>query len=161
MVPDFLGTVTGVTWLSEFEEKQEKMSRTWENAFNLLSDLVENDLMNTASYSKQGNAPSNHINMGQGNLVAMYGYTRTLEECREQNSQWVIKGGREYEYTMLTFMGKDDTPNWTISMPGAYLGLNAALGEKGNEEKLDACRRILELLSTQEGQEALMTDTNI
>lgn len=159
MVPDFLGTVKGVHWLSAFEQKQEKMSGTWEHAFDLLVTLMENDLINMASYSKQGNAPSNHIYMGRGELVAMYGYSRSLEECRELNRQWAAEGGREYEYTMLTFMGIDDTPNWTISMPGAYVGINAMLGEKGNEKKLDACCRVLELLSTQEGQEALMTDT--
>ena len=159
MVPDFLGTVDGVGWLSEFEEKQTGMSGTWESAFDLLDALVEQDLINTASYSRQGNSPNNQSYMGQGELVAMYGYTRALEECRELNRQWADGGGREYEYTMLSFMGKEDRPNWTISMPGAYLGINADLGEAGNEAKLDACRRILELLSTQEGQEALMADT--
>lgn len=159
MVPDFLGTVDGVGWLSEFEERQTGMSGTWESAFELLDALVEQDLINTASYSRQGNSPNNQSYMGQGELVAMYGYTRALEECRELNRQWADGGGREYEYTMLTFMGKEDRPNWTISMPGAYLGINADLGEAGNEAKLDACRRILELLSTQEGQEALMADT--
>lgn len=159
MVPDFLGTAAGVSWLSAFEEKQAEMTGTWESAFGLLDALVEKDLINTAPYSKQGNSPDNRTYMSQGNLVVMYGYTRTLEECREMNRQWAADGGQEYEYTMLTFMGKEDVPNWTISMPGAYLGINAALGEEGNEAKLDACRRILELLSTREGQEALMADT--
>ena len=159
MVPDFLGTSEGVKWLSEFEEKQASMSGTWESAFDLLSALVENDLINTSAYRKQGNAPDNRTYMSHGDLAVMYGYTRALEECRELNRQWATDGGREYSYTLLTFMGKKDIPNWTISMPGAYLGINAALGEKGNEAKLDACRRILELLSTPEGQEALMADT--
>lgn len=159
MVPDFLGTTAGVDWLARFEEKQVGMDGTWESAFDLLSALIENDLINTASYSKQGNSPDNIAYMGQGELAVMYGYTRALEECREQNRQWVADGGQEYEYTMLTFLGKDGVPNWTISMPGAYLGINAALGEAGNKAKLDACCRILELLSTSEGQEALMADT--
>lgn len=159
MVPDFLGTTAGVGWLAAFQEKQAGMTGTWESAFHLLGALLENDLINTAPYSKQGNAPDNKTYMSQGDLAVMYGYSRALEECRELNRQWAAEGGQEYEYTMLTFMGKEDTPNWTISMPGAYIGINAALGEKGNEAKLDACRRILELLSTQEGQEALMADT--
>lgn len=160
MVPDFLGTAEGVAWLSKFEKKQAGMSGTWEHAFDLLATLVEKDLINTTSYIKQGNTPLNHVYMGQGNLVVMYGYSRALEECRKHNREWVENGGREYEYTMLSFMGSDNTANWTISMPGAYIGIDATLGEKGNEAKLDACLRILEALSTQEGQEALMADTN-
>lgn len=160
MVPDFLGTAEGVNWLSDFEEKQAGMSGTWERAFDLLSILVEKNMMNTLPYTKQGNAPYNHIYMSEGSLVAMFGYSRALEECRELNRQWAQQGGREYEYTMLSFMGNNNTPNWAISMPGAYIGINVVLGEKGNEVKLDACRRILEALSTQEGQEALMADTN-
>ena len=159
MVPDFLGTAAGVNWLAAFDEKQVGMTGTWESAFDLLSALIENGLINTASYSKQGNSPDNIAYMGQGELAVMYGYTRALEECRERNRQWAADGGREYEYTMLPFLGKGGVPNWTISMPGAYLGINAALGEAGNEAKLDACCRILELLSTSEGQEALMADT--
>ena len=159
MVPDFLGTAAGVNWLAAFDEKQVGMTGTWESAFDLLSALIENGLINTDSYSKQGNSPDNIAYMGQGELAVMYGYTRALEECRERNRQWASEGGREYEYTMLPFLGKGGVPNWTISMPSAYLGINAALGEKGNEAKLDACRRILELLSTREGQEALMADT--
>ena len=159
MVPDFLGTAEGVSWLAEFEEKQVGMSGTWEGAFDLLDSLVKNDLTNTAPYSKQGNASDCISYISQGNLVVLYGYTRALEECREQNRQWAANGGQEYEYTMLPFLGKEGVPNWTISMPSAYLGINAALGDKGNEAKLDACRRILELLSTREGQEALMADT--
>ena len=159
MVPDFLGTTAGVNWLAEFDEKRAGMAETWESAFDLLDSLVENDLINTASYSRQGNTPPNHTYMSRGDLAVMYGYTRALEECRELNRQWAAEGGKTYEYTMLTFMGKGDVPNWTISMPGAYLGINSVLGETGNEAKLDACRRILELLSTHEGQEALMADT--
>lgn len=159
MVPDFLGTAAGVNWLAAFNEKQAGMAGSWESAFDLLGNLVEKGLMNISTYNKQGNAPYNHTYMSQGDLVAMYGFTGALEECRELNRQWAAEGGREYEYTMLAFLGEEGTPNWTISMPGAYLGINAALGEKGSEAKLDACRRILELLSTQEGQEALMADT--
>lgn len=159
MVPDFLGTAAGVGWLAQFEDRQVGLSGTWESAFDLLDALVERGLVNTLPYTKQGNMPYNHIYISQGELAVMYGHTGALEECRELNRQWAEAGGRAYEYTMLTFMGKDDTPNWTISMPGAYLGVNAALGEPGNEGKLDACLRILELLSTQEGQEALMADT--
>ena len=159
MVPDFLGTVPGVGWLAAFEDGQARLSGTWEDAFGLLDALVENGLLNMAPYSRQGNMPHNHTYISQGNLVAMYGHTGALAECRALNRQWAADGGREYEYTMLTFMGREDTPNWTISMPGAYLGINAALGEAGQADKLDACLRILELLSTQEGQEALMADT--
>lgn len=160
MVPDFLGTTVGVHWLADYDQKQAVMSGTWEPAFDLLEGLVEHDLMNITTYSKQGNAPNIAEYMSQGKLVAAYGHSVFLEECRELNQQAVKEGtSRKYEYTMLPFLGTQDAAKWTIAAPSAYIGLNAKLNEAGNEAKLDACCRILDALSTQAGQEALMADS--
>ena len=54
---------------------------------------------------------------------------------------------------MMPFTG--DNPNdtgWLFGGPGIRFGINARLAEKGNEKKLDAALRILDLISTPEGQ---------
>ena len=56
---------------------------------------------------------------------------------------------------MMPFVGDDpNNPGWLFGGPGIRFGINAKAGESGNEAKLDACVRILDLISTPEGQVA-------
>jgi len=55
---------------------------------------------------------------------------------------------------MMPFVGKKAETGWLFGGPGVRFGINAKLAEKGNEKKLDAAIRILELISTPEGQKA-------
>lgn len=160
MVPDFLGTADGVKWLADYDDRKALMAGSWEPAFDLFNSFLADDLMNVGVYSKQGNSPNDVIYMSEGNQVAAYGYSSFLEECQSLNEEAFESGlCNKYEYVMLPFMGRSEGISWTIAMPSAYVGINAELAESENERKLDACRRILELLSTDEGQKALMADT--
>lgn len=161
MVPDFLGLPEGVEWLDQYENKQAAMKGTWEPAFYLLDQLMENDLINVTPFSKQGNAGNCALDLAQGKMAAGYGSSAFLQECRELNDLEAGNGGKKYEYVMLPFLGEGNTPNWTLALPADYIGISSVLKEAGNEEKLDACQRILDALSTQEGQEALMEDLRL
>lgn len=161
MVPDFLGKPEGVEWLDSYDNKQATMKGTWEPAFSLPGQLIEKDLINVTPFSKQGNSVNNAVYMAQGKLAAAYGSSAFLQECRELNDREAGDGGEKYEYVMLPFLGEGNTQNWTLVFPADYIGINSVLKEDGNGEKLDACQRILDALSTQEGQEALMADLRL
>lgn len=61
----------------------------------------------------------------------------------------------EMKLDMMPYVGDDDKqPGWLFGGPGIRFGINAALGESKDEEKLKACLDILELISTEEGQKA-------
>lgn len=54
---------------------------------------------------------------------------------------------------MMPYVGDDaNNPGWLFGGPGIRFGINAKLGEAGNEEKLQACLEIMDLISTEEGQ---------
>jgi raffinose/stachyose/melibiose transport system substrate-binding protein len=56
---------------------------------------------------------------------------------------------------MMPFVGDDpNEPGWLFGGPGIRFGINAKLGEPGNEAKLQACVDVLALISTPEGQMA-------
>ena len=55
---------------------------------------------------------------------------------------------------MMPFVGKKAEIGWLFGGPGIRFGINSKLGEKGNERKLDAVVRIIDLISTPEGQVA-------
>ena len=55
---------------------------------------------------------------------------------------------------MMPFVGKIPETGWLFGGPGIRFGINSKLAERGNERKLDAAVRILDLISTPEGQYA-------
>jgi raffinose/stachyose/melibiose transport system substrate-binding protein len=55
---------------------------------------------------------------------------------------------------MMPFVGNKAEPGWLFGGPGISFGINSKLAERGNEKKLDAALRILDLISTPEAQVA-------
>ena len=162
ITPEFLGNAKGVKWLAAYEKKEGKMTGTWEKAFSLFEQLQKKDLMNLEPLRKQGNLINNTIYMGRGKMIAAYGSSAFLEECRQMNEKEVKAGtSKKYEYVMLPFLGEKKTKNWTLTLPAGYVGLNSALKKEGNEEKMDACLKVMDIISTQKGQEALMKDLRL
>ena len=104
--------------------------------------------MNLEPLRKQGNLINNTIYMGRGKMIAAYGSSAFLEECRQMNEKEVKAGtSKKYEYVMLPFLGEKKTKNWTLTLPAGYVGLNSALKK--------------DIISTQKGQEALMKDLRL
>ncbi len=125
ITPEFLGNAKGVKWLAAYEKKEGKMTGTWEKAFSLFEQLQKKDLMNLEPLRKQGNLINNTIYMGRGKMIAAYGSSAFLEECRQMNEKEVKAGtSKKYEYVMLPFLGEKKTKNWTLTLPAGYVGLN-------------------------------------
>lgn len=60
----------------------------------------------------------------------------------------------QYSYRMLPLMSDEGNEPWILYAPSSYVGINASI----SEEKQEACKRILALISTQEGQDAIIKD---
>ncbi|MDO4542085.1 MAG: ABC transporter substrate-binding protein, partial [Bacillota bacterium] len=162
LIPDFLGTTQGVTWMAEYENKETTMAGYWEPGFDILDELVKNDLISTLPFSKQGNQINMADYMSQGRLAMAYGSSAFYKECKILNEEYVKEGTTEpYEYVMVPFLSNESAPCWTLSRPTNYLGINGDLEKNGLDAKLEACIEILDILSTKEGQEALMKDLRL
>ena len=155
MVPDFLGTVDGVNWLADFGRKEATFADTWENAFDLTDRLIEAGLLDASSMTAQRNSIHHQERMADGTLAMVFGSSSLYRRCVEENESNVRAGtAPEYSYRMLPLLSDKGNEPWLILAPSAYIGINAAADDK----KQEACKRILELLSTQEGQEAVVAD---
>lgn len=151
-VPDFLGVMDGIEWMDDFNEKKASFSGMWDHCLDTLMECVEKGYLNPKTLSlNKTNALPVRERMLDGTLLLAYGNVRLFNQLCGETEQ--------YEYVMLPFLGDGENEPWAISAPDGYIGINAALSEKGNEEKLDACQRILSLLSTQQGQDAWIRDT--
>ena len=155
MVPDFLGTVEGVKWLADFKEKQATFAGTWEKSFVLSDSLIAAGVMDAAAIAHQRNSVLCKKRLSNGTLAAAFGDSTLYYECVVGNQEAVKEGISEaYTYRMLPLFSDEGNEPWFLFSPSALLSINKSI----SQEKQDACRRILELLSTQEGQDALIAD---
>ena len=151
-VPDFLGLMDGIRWNDDFKEKKVFFSGVWDNCLDILLSCVDHGYLNSRSLSaKRSNALPVKERMLEGTLFLSYGNIRLMMQLCEETDR--------YEYVMLPFLSDEGNPPWVISSPDGFIGMNAALSAPDREDELDACLRILKLLSTQEGQKAWMNDT--
>lgn len=155
MVPDFLGTVDGVTWLADFRRKEATFTGTWDGLFALTDQMVEAELLDTAAMGRDRNLIRDAQRMAGGTLAVSFGNSSLYQECRELNQSYVQDGtAPEYSYRMLPLLSDAGNENWLLLAPSAYVAVNATVDEK----KQEAAKRVLELISTPEGQKAVMED---
>lgn len=151
-VPDFLGLMDGIQWMDEFEEGTAFFSGTWEACLDDLLVCAKHGYLNSQALSlKEVNATPIEARMLDRTMLLCYGNTRLYMRLCTDNVQ--------DEFIMLPFLSNRGNQPWITSSPDGYIGINIALKEAGSEVKLEACQRVLELLSTQDGQNAWMADT--
>lgn len=151
-VPDFLGLIDGIQWMSNFQAGTATFSDDWDHCLDNLLQCVERGILNPQALSlKEVNALPIEARMLDGTLLLCYGNARLWTTLCEKSV--------DYEYTMMPFLSDQGNPPWTISSPDGYIGINAALAAPEKKTEYEACQRILELLSTQEGQSAWIADT--
>lgn len=155
MVPDFLGTVEGVKWLADFKNKQATFTGTWEQSFALSDALIEAGVMDPADTAHQRNMVLCKKRLSNGTLAAAFGDSALYYECIAGNQEAAEAGSAQaYTYRMLPLFSDEGNEPWFLFAPSARMGINNSI----SEEKQEACKRILELLSTPEGQDALIAD---
>lgn len=80
-----------------------------------------------------------------------------------EDSAQVTKIGRDLygyddEFALMPFFNDGPQGDWARLYPVCYIGLNKNLEQKENNEKYDAVMQLIEYISTDEGQQALMGD---
>lgn len=155
MVPDFLGTVEGVKWLADFRNKEASFTGVWEQSFTLSDALVDAGLMDPTDIAHQRRSVLCKERLSNGTLAAAFGDSTLYYECIAANREAVKEGtSKAYTYRMLPFLSDEGNEPWLLFAPSALMGINNSI----SAEKQEACKRILELLSTPEGQTAFIED---
>jgi ABC-type glycerol-3-phosphate transport system substrate-binding protein len=151
-VPDFLGQMSGIQWVADFQAGNGTFTGTWEGCLDGLQHLVDVGYIGPSAYtSTNTNTIPVEERMESGTMLVCYGNVRLLNTLNAADTA--------YDYTMLPFLSDEGNQSWVTSAPDGYIALNKTLEETGNEAVLDASLRVLALLSTQEGQQAWLTDT--
>ena len=152
VVPDFLGTMEGERWCGGFFRKKADMDGNLNPYLKELITLAEEGYMDASRIISDNF--SRHVvdveeRMENRELLAAYATSDVLRAVRRKNT--------EDTFSMLPHMGSGEHPAWVTTAPTSYLGINQTVAE--DVAKLDACKRILKLFSTAEGQKAILADT--
>lgn len=158
--PDFLSTTEGIDWIEQFYKKTGTFTGTWESILSSAFTFTEEGILNPSTLDKQKNNVDVYDDMATGNLAMAYYPAVDLDWIKKGNLEAVAAGRAKatYEYGVMPFFSDTGRSAWTINTPECYIGINKSLTDKKAAAKLDACKRILSIISTQEGQDAINTE---
>lgn len=71
--------------------------------------------------------------------------------------EYTTEDGKTYVFGTIPWLSEDGRSNMLTRNVSRYVGINKALAEEGNEQKLEDALTLLNYISTEEGQHAMMT----
>lgn len=144
----YFGTQDGVQWKESFPKGEVSAAGNegLEKVVQYYHEWVENGLitdehMSAAEYKKSGNVVF-YLCLG------LSSYTYEAED------------GTVYEFGIMPWLSRDGSNNMLTRNVSRYFGINKHLEESGNEQKLKDALHVMEFLSTQAGQNAIMSGTS-
>lgn len=144
VTPEFLRQPEGMSWDKDFKAGKVKMVDTWGPYLKTWAQMVEKGYIKEEELGMDFDQAMDEFVTGKAAML--------------DSGPWdveIIKGKNpDMEIDMMPFVGNKGDTGWLFGGPGIKFGVNATLAEKGNEEKLAAVLKIMELISTPEGQAA-------
>lgn len=143
----YVSTLDGMRWQHDFLNGDATMKGSAEmlEDMQLLQRWKEDGLLNANGDLKSDN--STVTKMAEGNTLFLIG-----------NSNDVLKmSGAETmdHFRVMPYLSVDGSQNVYMLNVSRYVGLNKALAEEGNEQKLEDALHVMEVLSTVEGMDSL------
>lgn len=143
---DFLMTADGVTWAQEFSKGEVSSREGFGTGIALMKDWAD-----------AGAFDAVQVDMSDQQGIKML----VNREC----AMTYLVGGQSFflgkikespdEFGTFPLYGMGEDSEFCATNYGIKIGLNKRLGEPGNEKKLENALKLLELFSTEEGQELL------
>lgn len=141
----FFSTMDGLRWQNKFLNGEATIADTPEMLENMQMLQRWRDiglLNNEQSFSSDADVAAE---MAKGNTLFMLGST----------NDFTSYGADSDDFGLMPYLSEDGDQNIFMLSVIRYTGLNKKLAEPGNEEKLEDALHVMEILSTEEGMEAL------
>lgn len=143
----YFGTPEGTEWKEEFSQGDAKA---------VGNKKLKETIQYFNQWIKHGFITANHMgteDFFEGKCVfflclGLSEYTNTTED------------GKTYEFGTIPWLSEDGSNNMLTRNVSRYMGINKSLAEKGKEQKLEDALKLLNYVSTVEGQKALMSSSS-
>ncbi len=161
----FLGTVDGVQWQKDYLAGKASIRDGFENALIQFGELIDAGAFAYDGYEKLWNATPDVLTNRQRAMGFVQGgfsaYQSMLEGTAKPGDEAAGAKLGKYAadtYGVLPFFGKQKGSEGLSLVLNTTYGINKKLMEPGNEKKLENALKIIEYLTTEEGQLAMKTD---
>ena len=141
MAADFYSTPEGSAWFYNFVKGNANGEGVMEPYIANYIRWFEDGIF---PYGLNETGVSQRKRFDNGEIATFYGLIGNFES------------DEVHEYGLIPFFTTGTADAYYPTATAGYFALNKELGEKGNEKKLEVGLRILDLLSTEEGQRGLM-----
>jgi raffinose/stachyose/melibiose transport system substrate-binding protein len=142
---EFLGTPAGSKWESDFLEGKATAVGNLEGTAAYLKEWID------AGYIDD-------TDLYGSNLMSDFYDGKIAMVAGIATSRWTGVGkttGETIEVGIMAWPGENGNHGMLLSNVSCYYGLSKELAEPGNEQKLEDAIKVLEFISTEEGQDAL------
>lgn len=143
---DFLMTADGVSWEQKFAQGEASSQTGFGTGIALLKDWMDAGVFDTKQMDMSDQQGIKMLINRECAMTYLVGgqpfFLGKIEESTDEFGTFPLYGlGENSEFCATSY--------------GIKIGLNKSLGEPGNEKKLENALKLLELFSTEEGQELL------
>lgn len=137
----YLSTIEGLEWQEKFLRGETTVADTPElvESMKVMQRWVDIGMFNADGTPDSDEDTKKFV--AEGNTLFLVGNSNDLVE----------KTDAADTYRLMPYLSEDGSQNIFLLSVSRYVGLNSALGEPGNEQKLEDALHIMEVLATQEG----------
>ncbi len=145
----FMNTIDGIKWRNGFVDvDSDTFASDNENVLaclDLFQEWIECGML-TYEEGISGDYSATLGDFMEGDVAFLVGAVHRFSQNED---------GTGDQYGLLPYLSEDGSQNSFITQPSRFYGLNKELAEEGNEQKLEDALHVLEVLSSNEGYEAI------
>ena len=145
-----LSNIDGVKWQKDFLSGNATAEEGFGAALDYMQEWVDLGMIEgpetTKAKGKSVEFATPFDSFADGNTAFFIGILKR----QTQNAD-----GTGDQYTTMPYLSRDGSNNMVITMVNRYYGINKALNEPGNEQKLEDALHVLEVIASEEGQTSL------
>lgn len=141
----FLRTPEGLDWVEQFLNGEVTADAAWASTIEYMQKWIDLGIINGDWYGKTTKEAMEHFTEGN---TAFFIYGGTFRFSQNED-------GSGDRYGLMPWLSMDGSSNRYITNTACYFGLNAALEEPRNKQKLEDALKFMAFLSTEKGQRLL------
>ena len=146
----FINTLQGEAWQNQFINGEVKASEALQSSIDYFQEWIDCGMINENYGIVENSELLAHFE--EGNTAFLLGGMQKFSQNED---------GSGDQYGLMPYLSEDGSKNVYITNNTRLYGLNKGLEQEGNEQKLEDAMHVLEVMSTNEGCNALIGDVII
>ncbi len=155
----FLSTPEGADWEERWFQGEASVAEGFGEGLTMVEQLIDANAFDGEKYTKRWNVVDGDPCERKAAMSLVLNGTQAVLPLLEKTAEPSLYGTyAEDDFGLLPFFGLEDGQQGLSLTLSSTWGINKRLEEKGNEKKLENAVKVMEFISTAEGQRLLQTD---